>query len=316
MEGNVALIQINKAQAALEQASDIHEILDLRDKAQAVQMFAAAQGAKELAQEAKIFQLKAERKAGDWLAENVTQGGHNSKLHDVSLLPDGIEPIESHRWQLEAKVPTETFNNWVDECLSTGKEISAAGLQRLARFEVGAKVVPTALAGKYRVIYADPPWKYGDQMGVEGYKISAEMHYPTMSLDELCDLPVPNLTEDSAVLFLWVTVPMMQEALKLIDAWGFEYKTHFIWDKVKHNWGHYSSVRHELLMLCTRGSCLPDITKLYDSVISIERTEHSRKPEQFRELIDTLYPNGQRIELFAREKVAGWETWGNEPNIR
>ena len=77
--------------------------------------------------------------------------------------------------------------------------------------------------------------------------------------------------------------------------------------------GHYNSVRHEFLLVCTRGSCVPDENKMFDSVQVIEKTKkHSEKPEEFRKIIDTLYPHGKRIELFARKKVKGWETWGAE----
>jgi N6-adenosine-specific RNA methylase IME4 len=104
----------------------------------------------------------------------------------------------------------------------------------------------------------------------------------------------------------------LKESFQVIDAWGFEYKTSFVWDKVKHNMGHYNSVRHEFLLVCTKGSCTPDVQKLFDSVQTIERTKHSEKPEEFRKIIDTIYPNGKRIELFSRKKVDGWESFGNE----
>lgn len=169
--------------------------------------------------------------------------------------------------------------------------------------------------GKYRVIYADPPWQYGDPLMVEGYKVSAEMHYPTMGLPELKLLPVAEMAEDDAVLFLWATSPMVREAFELAEAWGFEYKAMFVWDKVKHNWGHYNSVRHELLLLCTRGTCLPDTKELVDSVQTVERGEHSEKPEEFRAIIDRLYPYGGRVELFARWKAENWDVWGNEAEI-
>lgn len=88
----------------------------------------------------------------------------------------------------------------------------------------------------------------------------------------------------------------------------------FVWDKVRHNYGHYNSVRHELLLICTKGSYLPQGKQLHDSVISIERSnEHSRKPEEFRQLIEQMYPQGRKIELFARgELPEGWKAWGNE----
>lgn len=134
-----------------------------------------------------------------------------------------------------------------------------------------------------------------------------------MSITDLCAMPIVDITEVDSVLFLWVTSPMLFAAQPVITAWGFKYKTSFVWDKVKHNMGHYNSVRHEFLLACTRGSCTPDVKKLFDSVQSIERSgKHSEKPEQFREIIDTLYPHGRRIELFSRTQVKGWEAYGNQ----
>ena len=99
----------------------------------------------------------------------------------------------------------------------------------------------------------------------------------------------------------------------MIEAWGFEYKTSFVWDKVKHNFGYYNSVRHELLLICGRGSSTPDISRLFDSIQTIERSNnHSEKPEEFRLIIDTLYTHGRKIELFARKSIDGWDTWGAE----
>jgi N6-adenosine-specific RNA methylase IME4 len=165
-------------------------------------------------------------------------------------------------------------------------------------------------AGKYRVLYADPPWKYNDER--QGYGAATD-HYSTLAVDELCALPVGDLAGDEAVLFLWATAPLLPDCLRVVEAWGFAYKTFFVWDKVKHNYGHYNSVRAELLLLCTRGSCTPDSAKLFDSVVQVERSErHSEKPEAFRQLIDQLYGQGPRIELFARKRVNGWDSWGAE----
>ena len=175
-----------------------------------------------------------------------------------------------------------------------------------AKVEKAAKL-PDA---KFRVLYADPPWKYGDQL-TEAYG-PTKFHYPAMSISELCALPVADLCEKDAVLFLWVTSPLLFECAPIVKTWGFEYKSSFVWDKVKHNMGHYNSVRHEFLLIATRGSCLPDIPELIDSVQSIERTKHSEKPEEFRAIIDKLYPHGKRIELFARAEAKGWERWGNQ----
>ena len=164
---------------------------------------------------------------------------------------------------------------------------------------------------KYQIIYADPAWKYNDKQNTRLLG-GAVKHYPTMTTQEICDLDIKNISENNSVLFLWTTSPLLEESFKVIKSWGFKYKTSFIWDKVKHNMGHYNSVRHELLLIATRGSFTPQVRKLFDSVVSEERTEHSKKPQVFRDIINTIYPNGNRIELFARQKTEGWDVWGNE----
>ena len=161
---------------------------------------------------------------------------------------------------------------------------------------------------KYRVIYADPPWSYDDKQDTAELG-GAVKYYDTMPLEDICEIVVP--TEKNAVLFLWTTSPQLEDSFKVINAWGFKYKSSFIWDKVLHSMGHYNSVRHEFLLIATKGNCTPDVKKLFDSVVSIERTDHSRKPKEFREMIEELYPIGERIELFAREAPDGWDVWGN-----
>jgi len=163
---------------------------------------------------------------------------------------------------------------------------------------------------KYRVIYADPPWAYGNTM--PDYYGVQDDHYPVMTVKEISELPIVEIAEENAVLFLWVTSPILEESFQVVNNWGFKYKASFIWDKVKHVMGHYNSVRHEILLICVRGSCQPDVQKLFDSVITEERTEHSKKPEIFRQIIDTIYPFGRRIELFARTKTMNWDVYGNE----
>lgn len=197
------------------------------------------------------------------------------------------------------------------EEIKRGEKTLTEAKREVTREQIKQKIAkePT---GKYRVIYADPPWKYGDSRdGLDG-TTGATAHYPTMTISELCALPVKEWSDENAVLFLWVTSPLLFESQAIFRAWGFSYKACFVWDKVKHNLGHYNSVRHEFLLVCTRGSCVPDVPKLFDSVQSIERTEHSVKPEEFREMIDHLYPHGQRLEMFARKRSDSWDAYGNE----
>lgn len=176
-----------------------------------------------------------------------------------------------------------------------------------------ARETPPLPTDKYRIVYADPPWYY-DQ-SVVGYG-HADAHYPTMQTEDICALgeQIRGIVTDDAVLFLWSTAPKLADALLVADSWGFRYSgAMFVWDKVRHNYGHYNSVRHELLLICVRGSCTPDVPTLFDSVQTIERSEeHSQKPDEFRTIIDTLYTDGRRIDLFARSRAPGWDVWGNE----
>ena len=103
---------------------------------------------------------------------------------------------------------------------------------------------------KYRIIYADPPWKYGNAM--PEYVTEPQDYYLLMNTEDICAMPIKDITEKDAVLFLWSTSPHLPEALEVAKAWGFTYKTTFIWDKIKHNMGHYNSVRHEILLVCTK----------------------------------------------------------------
>lgn len=164
--------------------------------------------------------------------------------------------------------------------------------------------------GKYRVIYADPPWKYGDERSGMGGAVD---QYDLMELEDIKELPVKDLAEEDSVLFMWGTAPLLQEALEVMVSWGFQYKTHMVWNKQKGPQGNYVSPRHEILFIATKGSCTPDVTDRPNSVQTIERNgRHSEKPEEFRNIIDTLYIYGNKIELFARKKVEGWESYGNE----
>ena len=167
---------------------------------------------------------------------------------------------------------------------------------------------------KFPVIYVDPPWQYtsGDQHTDEEQETVLGDHYPSMPLEDICDLPQAKLAATNCVLFMWCTSPTLEEALQVVNAWGFKYKASMIWDKVAHNVGHYVSVRHEILLIAKKGKT-PKVPKLVDSVYVEERGEHSRKPEYFRDLIKELYPDGKRLELFCRGEAAeGWEAWGNE----
>jgi N6-adenosine-specific RNA methylase IME4 len=187
-----------------------------------------------------------------------------------------------------------------------------------------AKSKPKALEGSYRIFYADPPWKYHGLNRADEHG-HAERHYDCLDDARLCGYKpgqgqrmVKDMADDNAVLFMWVTSPLLERCFAVIRAWGFEYKASFVWDKIKHVMGHYNSVRHELLLICTRGSCTPDIPKLVDSVQSIERSDkHSEKPSEFYSIIEGMYDHGRKLELFSRSVPRdGWDQDGNENPAR
>ena len=168
---------------------------------------------------------------------------------------------------------------------------------------------------KYQVIYADPPWDY-QQCRLSG---SAKKHYPTMRIEELCALPVADIADRDCALFLWATFPQLPEALRLIQAWGFMYKTvAFVWLKQNRKaltWfyglGFWTRSNAEICLLATKGHPKRQSAGIHQLVISPVE-QHSKKPDEVREKIAALMGDVPRIELFARQQTPGWDVWGNE----
>lgn len=167
----------------------------------------------------------------------------------------------------------------------------------------------------YQIIYADPPWRY-DQKGLQG---AAEKHYSTMSLEDICKLPVGSISAKDSILFLWATFPQLPAALRVISAWGFKYKTvAFLWLKKNRkadSWffglGFWTRGNAEVCLLATRGHPKRQSSKIHQFIISpIEA--HSKKPDIVRDKIVELAGDVPRIDLFARQTTPGWDVWGNE----
>ena len=176
--------------------------------------------------------------------------------------------------------------------------------------ELGARI--TALPDKkFGVVYADPPWMFEPYSAESGMDRAADNHYPTMTLDAVKAIPIPA-AEDCA-LFLWATVPMLPQALQVMDAWSFTYKSAIVWLKDKVGTGYWTGNRVELLLIGTRGSIpAPAPGEQPRQVIEAPRGRHSEKPTAFAELIEKLYPNVPKLEMFARARRDGWESWGTE----
>lgn len=219
-----------------------------------------------------------------------------------------------------AALPREEQTKWL------GKARDEGWNERELRVNIRAskrtKVIEgqARLEGLYRVIYADPPWTYFDSGPTkDGSLGKAERRYQTMDVDAIAKLPISEHALPRAVLFLWVPAPLLLQSpgpRDVIDAWGFTYKTGMVWDKVLGNYGHYVHGVHEHLLICTRGSCLPDRPTPSPKSILVERRgdEHSAKPAGMRKIIEGLY-DGPYLELFGREPVEGWDVFGNDARL-
>lgn len=161
--------------------------------------------------------------------------------------------------------------------------------------------------GPWSVIYADPPWRYDDAEPTR----AIENHYPTMTHEEICNLTIP--AADDSVLFMWATSPKLTEALAVMDAWGFTYRTSMVWVKDRIGMGYYARQRHEFLLIGKRGNLpVPEPVDRPDSVVEAPLGRHSEKPSIVAETIVRMYPHLPRVELFARQARLGWDVWGNE----
>jgi N6-adenosine-specific RNA methylase IME4 len=166
---------------------------------------------------------------------------------------------------------------------------------------------------KYPVILADPPWKFEVYEAESGLDSAADAHYPTMAIDDIARLPVADLATRDAVLFLWSTAPHLPQVLGVLEAWAFQYVTNVVWVKDRAGLGYWVRNQHELLLIARRGDMpTPAPDSRPPSVIHAPRREHSRKPDETYALIERIYPDLPRIELFARHRRPGWDAWGNE----
>jgi len=215
---NDALVKISEAERALEAAADIYEMLDLRDKAMAYSVLAEARGFGEAAQKAKIFQLKAERKAGNWLAENISVG--NPILTNKPTLGElEIDDHESTRWQLQAALPEEQFNEWVDECIERDREITAVALRREANKYLGKETYPNISPNPAEHVefgfWALPrPLTKGWGSGDVFRRLCEEVATPDAAFGVTDGIPSDILGIDKKTGYEWRTLPFQDSQFK------------------------------------------------------------------------------------------------------
>ena len=169
----------------------------------------------------------------------------------------------------------------------------------------------------YKIIYADPPWSYKDK-ALAG-KRGAGCKYSTMTVSDICNLPINKLADKDCALFMWITMPQLPEMIKVLSAWGFKYKTvAFTWvkqNKKSPTWfwgmGNWTRANAELCILATKGKPKRISAKVHSLVCSPVEA-HSKKPDEVRDKIVALMGKLPRIELFARQNPTGWDVWGDE----
>ncbi len=241
--------------------------------------------------ERQIHQWKRIIKTADNLSANVrteavAQAVRPSALYEIAKLPEPKQ-IEVAKKVVEKKLTVRETRKLVKKVLREDQ--------------------PPLPTGTFDLLYADPPWTYN----VKHLRGNPENHYLTLATQEICDIPVPS--SDNAVLFLWATNPMLEDALSVMKAWGFKYKTNMVWVKNKFGTGFYFRGQHELLLVGVKGDTHPpEESNRLPSVLFANTTRHSEKPEEVYEMIEKMYPNRKYLELFARKKREGWMVWGNE----
>lgn len=262
---------------------------------------------------------------GDWL--NYGESNYGEKyaqaleatdyteqgLKDIAYVASNIEKSR-RRDNVSFSAHREVASLEPEQQIEVLDKVEEGGLSKIETRSLVQQVkhkVPELPDGRYGVLYADPPWRY-DFSETDSRKI--ENKYPTMELEDICDLKVPR--GDNAILFLWATAPKLIEALRVMEAWGFEYKTNAVWDKQLIGMGYWFRGQHELLLVGTRGEVKPpEETTRISSVISEKRGKHSKKPDSIYSMIESYYPNAKYLELFARNKRTGWDSWGNDERL-
>jgi len=225
---------------------------------------------------------------------NKAKEGDESAKIAVSKIEKGELTIHGAKKELEKEQKVEQKRQERDvKNAEVMKIIESGALEHVSEFEI---------------VLADPPWRY-DFSETECREI--ENNYPTATIEDICS-HAPKTTPDS-ILFLWATAPKLREAMQVVDAWGFTYKTHAVWDKCKIGMGYWFRGQHELLIVATKGKASPPIAESrVSSIFKESRTEHSKKPDCVYEWIESAFVSYKKLEMYARSNRPGWKSWGAE----
>lgn len=268
---------------------------------------------------------------GDWIRYGErTYKGVNSAQYDKAIEETGLErrTLQDIKYVAQNVSPTcrregLSFSHHKEiaqlEPEQQKKFLDLAEQNQLTRNELRAEVkkakfkqAPSFPSGKYQVLYIDPPWdvKAGPEWGSN--EESRDLIYPTMTLDEITNLPIDSLADTNAHLYIWTINKYIPETYQIIASWGFQPSCLLTWCKPPHGIGlggtYIQTTEH--LLFCRRGT-LEALKRIDSSWFSYPRGAHSVKPEAFRKMIEEVSP-GNRIEIFARKQSHGWDVWGNE----
>jgi len=322
MNESNSLIIFTKAALMLAEADTIQKAKELKNLALTAADWAKRKGMGEQAiQHCRSYAMEAERKMGEMLKETERSGpkyskGGGSKGSKREPLPEapptladlGLTKRESSEAQMLADLPEAEF-----EEIKTGKKTKSKVIKEIKaekRKSERAGLIVTMPSGKYAVILADPPWQYKNS----GFNESAESQYQTMSTEDICAMAgiVNGFSTPETVIFMWATNPLLPDALKVMAAWGYEYKTNMAWIKDQgRGRGWFLKSKHELILIGTRANT-PHPKERPDSCFEADRGPvHSRKPQAIYDIIESMY-DGAKLEMFCREPHKGWASHGNE----
>jgi len=318
---------LDKARQQLAEARSISEVKEIRAKSKA--LFDYFKSQREMGRESRNHAQKimflAEIRIGEMIADTKLKTNQHGASNDVlpALTDLGVTRIESSRFQAMARVEQQTFDDWFDGECGAGREPTRAGLVKLGRQShrkdwaedplepiegVCTDLRELVEAGsKFRCIYADPPWSYDNQET----RASTDNHYGTMTVEQICEEPVLELAADDAHLHLWTTNAFLFDARAVMAAWGFTYKSCFVWVKNQMGIGNYWRVSHEFMLLGVRGNATNFLANDQMSWICTDRTKHSRKPREVRQMVEKVSP-GPYLEMYGREVIDGWTVYGNQ----
>ena len=317
------LIHFDTARRELEFARSIDEVKVIRDQAEAIRQYIKQQkGSFEMQNHAAEIKLRAERRAGEMLKEieRVTPQeavSHSMMEHDTPsyteiLKQNEIAPVTAHRWQIEAEIPEERFEQFIAETKAAADELTsraALGIALKIKHEERKKASIEAIMpnGLFQIIVIDPPWPY-EQSEYNAYSHRVANPYFSMSIENIMAFDFPS--DENSTLWLWATNSFLHDAFHILEAWGFEYKTMLTWFKQKTGVGNYLRGQTEHCLLAIRGN--PIFTHVAQGTALIAKAgANSEKPDAFYELVESLCP-GNKLDVFGRKKRDGWEVYGDQ----